>query len=68
MIEDGVCQVINWILGPGELLLNSHQNVGYDVVSAEDLRRSHENLELKCRVKFSHLLRTFVCTVAYTMI
>jgi hypothetical protein len=50
MIEDGVCQVTNWILGPGEMLLNAQQNVGYDVVSAEDLRRNHETLELQCRV------------------
>lgn len=51
MIEDGVCQVTNWILGPGEMLLNAQQNVGYDVVSAEDLRRNHETLELQCRVR-----------------
>lgn len=49
-IENGVCQVTNWILGPGEMLLNAQQNVGYDVISAEDLRRNHETLELTCRV------------------
>lgn len=49
-IEDGVSQVTNWILGPGEMLLNAQQNVGYDVLSAEDLKRNHETLELQCRV------------------
>lgn len=50
-IEDGVSQVTNWILGPGEMLLNAQQNVGYDVLSAEDLKRNHETLELQCRVR-----------------
>ncbi|XKL63928.1 hypothetical protein PGB90_006292 [Kerria lacca] len=54
LLEDGVCQVTNWILGPGEMLLNSQQNVGYDVVSAEDLRRNHETFELQCRKPYGH--------------
>ncbi|KAK7590725.1 hypothetical protein V9T40_002338 [Parthenolecanium corni] len=53
-IEDGVSQVTNWILGPGEMLLNAQQNVGYDVLSAEDLKRNHETLELQCREPYSH--------------
>lgn len=47
-LEDGVTRVINWILGPAEMLLNSQQKVGYDVTSAEDLRREHEAIELQC--------------------
>lgn len=48
LLEEGVAKVVNWILGPAELLLNSQQQVGYDVASAEDLRREHESLELQC--------------------
>lgn len=47
-LEGGVVRVINWILGPAENLLNSKQKVGYDVISAEELRREHENIELEC--------------------
>ncbi|CAG9840250.1 unnamed protein product [Diabrotica balteata] len=47
-LEEGIVKVINWILGPAENLLNSHQKVGYDVLSAEDLRREHEGIELGC--------------------
>lgn len=48
VLEEGVAKVINWILGPAEILLNSQQKVGFDVTSAEELRREHENLELQC--------------------
>ncbi|RZC40718.1 hypothetical protein BDFB_002334, partial [Asbolus verrucosus] len=48
LLEDGVVKVTNWILGPAEHLLNSKQKVGYDVVSAEELRREHEAIELQC--------------------
>lgn len=47
-LEVGVVKVVNWILGPAENLLNSRQKVGYDVSSAEELRRDHETLELQC--------------------
>lgn len=47
-LEGGVVRVINWILGPAENLLNSKQKVGYDVLSAEELRREHEDIELEC--------------------
>lgn len=48
LLEEGVVKVTNWILGTAESLLNSKQKVGYDVVSAEHLRREHEDLELQC--------------------
>jgi hypothetical protein len=48
ILEDGVVKVTNWILGPAEQLLNSKQRVGYDVASAEELRREHEAIELQC--------------------
>ncbi|KAJ8954874.1 hypothetical protein NQ318_016810, partial [Aromia moschata] len=47
-LEEGVVKVINWILGPAENLLNSKQKVGYDVSSAEELRREHEAIEFQC--------------------
>lgn len=47
-LEGGVVRVINWILGHAEHLLNSKQKVGYDVISAEELRREHEEIELEC--------------------
>ncbi|KAJ8922121.1 hypothetical protein NQ315_004055, partial [Exocentrus adspersus] len=47
-LEDGVVKVVNWILGPAENLLNSKQKVGYDVSSAEELRREHEAIEMQC--------------------
>lgn len=47
-LEGGVVRVINWILGHAENLLNSKQKVGYDVLSAEELRREHEDIELQC--------------------
>nr|CAD7256195.1 unnamed protein product [Timema shepardi] len=42
--------VTNWILGPAEMLLNRQREVGFDVLSAEELRQEHESLELQCRV------------------
>lgn len=47
-LEDGVVKVVNWILGTAENMLNAHQKVGYDVVSAEELRLAHEDIELEC--------------------
>lgn len=48
LLAEGVVKVTNWILGPAEHLLNSRQKVGYDVASAEELRREHEIIELEC--------------------
>lgn len=47
-LEERVVKVTNWILGPAEKLLNSKQKVGYDVASAEQLRREHDEIELQC--------------------
>jgi hypothetical protein len=49
-LEEGVSRVTNWILGPAEMMLNGQQEVGFDVISAEELRQEHETLELQCRV------------------
>jgi hypothetical protein len=49
-LEEGVSRVTNWILGPAEMMLNGQQEVGFDVISAEELRQEHEALELQCRV------------------
>lgn len=47
-LEEGVFKVVNWILGYGEVLLNSRQEVAYSVVTAEELRKEHDNIELQC--------------------
>ncbi|CAG9824337.1 unnamed protein product [Phaedon cochleariae] len=47
-LEGKIDKVTNWILGHAENLLNSKQKVGYDVASAEELRREHEAIELEC--------------------
>ncbi|CAH0547513.1 unnamed protein product [Brassicogethes aeneus] len=47
-LEEGVVRVTNWILGHAENLLNSRHKVGYDVSSAEELRREHESIEFQC--------------------
>ncbi|KAI4499907.1 hypothetical protein M0802_005163 [Mischocyttarus mexicanus] len=48
-LEKGVSQVTEWILGPADAMLNSSYQIGFDVLSSDDLRRQHEQLELKCR-------------------
>ncbi|KAL1117099.1 hypothetical protein AAG570_004427 [Ranatra chinensis] len=48
-LETGVRNVTEWILATGEALLTAHNQVGYDIASAEQLRREHEALELHCR-------------------
>ncbi|CAA9996602.1 unnamed protein product, partial [Nesidiocoris tenuis] len=48
-LEGGVRRVTEWVLTKGEDLLTSHHQVGYDIASAEKLRREHEALELHCR-------------------
>lgn len=50
MLETGVARVTKWILGTAETMLNSQQEVGYDIPSSEELRAEHEALELQCRV------------------
>lgn len=52
-MEQGIKHVVNWILGPGEDMLNGKQQVGYDIVSAEEYKRNHEAFELQCRVNFT---------------
>lgn len=47
-LQDGIVKVTNWILTVAENLLNAQHKVGYDVASAEELRREHESLELQC--------------------
>ncbi|KAL2729461.1 titin isoform X1 [Vespula squamosa] len=48
-VEKGVSQVTKWILGPADAMLNSSYQIGFDVISSDELRRQHEQLELKCR-------------------
>ena len=38
------------MLGPGEKLLSSHTDIGDSYESAEELRRRHEEMEIKCTV------------------
>ncbi|XP_076451161.1 coiled-coil domain-containing protein 141-like [Babylonia areolata] len=40
--------VVDWVLGPGEKLMSSHTDIGDSYESAEELRRRHEELEIKC--------------------
>lgn len=54
-LEEGVTRVTNWILGPAEMMLNDQQEVGFDIISAEELRQEHETLELQCRVCLSKM-------------
>lgn len=75
ILEEGVAKVTNWILGTAENVLNSKYKVGYDVASAEMLRREHEELELQCwdtygtyaelLYKINNLSKSDVLTVQY---
>ncbi|KAK7113115.1 hypothetical protein V1264_012462 [Littorina saxatilis] len=40
--------VVDWVLGPGEKLLSSQTDIGDSYESAEELRRRHEEMEIKC--------------------
>ncbi|KAJ8320412.1 hypothetical protein KUTeg_001999 [Tegillarca granosa] len=40
--------VVNWILGPGEKLLASRVDIGDSYEAADELRKRHEELEIKC--------------------
>ncbi|XP_014261226.1 SEC14 domain and spectrin repeat-containing protein 1-B [Cimex lectularius] len=53
-LESGVKKVTEWLLTKGEDLLSSHNEVGFDIASAEKLRRDHEALELLCRETYGH--------------
>lgn len=53
-LEQGIKHVVNWILRPGEEMLNGKQQVGYDIVSAEEYKRNHEAFELQCRDTYGH--------------
>lgn len=63
-LEVGVKDVTEWVLNAGEDLLSSHNQVGYDIQSAEQLRREHEALELSCRVIIFHLQYCFTIAEA----
>lgn len=58
-LEQGIKHVVNWILGPGEDMLNDKQQVGYDIVSAEEYKRNHEAFELQCRVIYLFFYFTY---------
>ena len=42
---------MEWILGPAEKLLISQDSIGTNYTEAEQLRKHHEQLELKCTVR-----------------
>lgn len=62
-MEQGIKHVVNWILGPGEEMLNGKQQVGYDIVSAEEYKRNHEAFELQCRVIYLFQLTKYIILV-----
>lgn len=43
-------QVVEWVLGPGEKLLASQTGIGDSYEAAEELRKRHEEMEIKCTV------------------
>jgi len=43
-------KVVEWILGPAEKLLASQTDIGDSFPAADELRKQHEQLELKCTV------------------
>ncbi|CAH1789041.1 unnamed protein product, partial [Owenia fusiformis] len=46
--EAGVKNVVDWAIGPAEKLLASQKGIGDSFHSADELRKQHEQLELKC--------------------
>lgn len=44
--------MVSWILGPGEKLLASQVGIGDSYLAAEELRKRHEEMEIKCTVGF----------------
>lgn len=47
-LQTSIKQVVDWILGPGEKLLASMTDIGDSCESAEELRKRHEEMEIKC--------------------
>ncbi|KAK3083009.1 hypothetical protein FSP39_011505 [Pinctada imbricata] len=47
-LQRNIKTVLTWILGPGEKLLASQIDIGDSFQRAEDLRKQHEELEIKC--------------------
>jgi hypothetical protein len=41
---------VDWILGPAEKLLSSQTDIGDSYEAADELRKQHEQLELRCTV------------------
>jgi hypothetical protein len=41
---------VTWIFGPGEKLLASQVDIGDTYHAAEELRKRHEEMEIKCTV------------------
>ena len=42
--------VTDWVLRPGEKLLSSQVEIGDSYAAAEEVRKQHEQLEMKCTV------------------
>jgi len=53
-------QIVDWILGPAEKLLASQTDIGDSFKTADELRKQHEQLELKCTVSSWCIIVTFV--------
>jgi len=51
-------KVVEWILGPAEKLLASQTDIGDSFKAADELRKQHEQLELKCTVSIWHVIVT----------
>ncbi|ELT90999.1 hypothetical protein CAPTEDRAFT_196990 [Capitella teleta] len=47
-MEQAMRTVVDWILGPAEKLLSSQTDIGTTYETADELRKQHEQLELKC--------------------
>ena len=50
-LASSIGQVVDWILGPAEKLMTSQSDIGDSYATAEELRKQHEQLELKCTVR-----------------
>jgi len=63
-------KIVEWILGPAEKLLASQTDIGDSFTAADELRKQHEQLELKCTVSTRSicitqcLLDSRTCTVS----
>ena len=56
--------MVDWILGPAEKLLMFQKGIGYSYKEAEELRKQHEQLELKCTVRFSFSVSSAITVLA----